>query len=70
MGPSNKTFKIWKMNHQTQPLMMLAAPLAGTRGTEVDGSWSGFAEDLFIKDALPDHTAGSAKDVIGHGVRC
>ena len=28
------------------------------------GSWIGFADDLFIKDVLPDHTADSAKDVI------
>ena len=30
----------------------------------MDGSWSGFADDLFIKDELPDHTAESAKDII------
>ena len=60
----DRTFKRWKLNHQTQPLMMLAAPFAGMRGTKVDGSWSGFADDLFIKDVLPDHTADSAKDVI------
>ena len=29
----------------------------------MDGSWSGFADDLLIKDVLPDHTADSAKDV-------
>ena len=34
------------------------------RGSKVDGSWSGFADDLFIKDELPDHTAESAKDII------
>ena len=43
---------------------MLAAPFAEMRGTRVDGSWSGFADGLFIKDVLPDHTADSAKDVI------
>ena len=30
----------------------------------MDGSWSGLADDLFIKDELPDHTAKSAKDII------
>ena len=30
----------------------------------MDGAWSGFADDLFIKDALPDQTADPAKDVI------
>ena len=30
----------------------------------MDGSWSGFADDLFIKDEPPDHTAESAKYVI------
>ena len=59
----NKTFKRWKVNHQTPPIVMLAAPFAGVRGTKVDGSWSGFADNLFIKDMLPDHTADSAKDV-------
>ena len=43
---------------------MLAAPFAGMRGTKVDGSWSGFADDLFIKDVLSDHKANAAKDVI------
>ena len=33
-------------------------------GTPVDGSWSGFADDLFIKDELPDHTVESAEDII------
>ena len=60
----DKTFKRWKLNHQTPPHMMLAALFAGTRGTKADGPWSGFADDLFIKDVLPDHTAYSAKDVI------
>ena len=41
-----------------------AAPFGGMRGTRADGSWSGFADDLFIKDVLPDHTAHSAKDAI------
>ena len=59
----DKTFKRWKLNHQTPPIMMLAAPLVGMRGTKVDRSWSGCADDLFIKE-LPDHTADSAKDVI------
>ena len=44
--------------------MMLSAPFAGMKGTKVDGSWSGFADDLFIKDEVPDHTAESAKDII------
>ena len=30
----------------------------------MDGSRSGFADDLFIKGELPDHTAESAKDII------
>ena len=33
----DKTFKRWKLNHQTQPLMMLAASFAGMRGTKVYG---------------------------------
>ena len=32
--------------------------------SQVDGSWSGSADDLFVKDELPDHTAESAKDII------
>ena len=44
--------------------MMLLAPFAGMKGTKVDGSWSGFADDLFIKDEVPEHTAESAKDII------
>ena len=44
--------------------MMLTAPFAGMNGTKIDGSWSGFADDLFIKDEVPDHTAESAKDII------
>ena len=34
------------------------------KGTKVDGSWSGFADDLFIKDKVPENTAESAKDII------
>ena len=30
----------------------------------MDGSWSGFADDLFIEHELPDHTAESGKDII------
>ena len=60
----DKTFKRGKMSHQTPPSMMLSAPLTALRGLKVDGSWSGFADDLFIKDELPDHTAESAKDII------
>ena len=60
----DKTFKSWKLNHQTPQIMMLAAPFAGMRRTKVDVSWNGFAYDLFMKDVLPDHTADSAKDVI------
>ena len=52
------------MSHQTPPSMMLSAPFTALRGSKVDGSWSGFADDLFIKDELPDHTAASAKDII------
>ena len=59
-----KTFKRWKMIHQTSPSMMLSAPFAGMEEMQVDGSWSGFAGDLFIKVVLLDHTAESAKDVI------
>ena len=44
--------------------MMLSAPFAGMEGLEVDGSWSGFADDLFIKDEPSDHKAESAKDII------
>ena len=60
----DKTFKRWKLTHQTSPTMMLSAPFAEMDGTKLGGSWSGFADDLFIKDVLPDHTAESAKDVI------
>ena len=59
-----KTFKRWKMSPQTPPSMMLSAPFTALRGSKVDGSWSGFADDLFIKDELPDHTAESANDII------
>ena len=48
------------MNNQTPPIMVLAARFAGMTGTK----WSGFADDLFIKDVLPNRTAGAAKDVI------
>ena len=58
----NKTFKRWKTSHQTPPSMMLSAPFAGMEGSNMDGSWSGFADDLFIKDEIPDHTAESANN--------
>ena len=61
---ADKTFKRWKSTHQTSPSMMLSAPFAGMEGTQVDDSWNGFADHLFIKDVLPDHTAESAKDII------
>ena len=54
----DKTFKRWKLKHQTPPLKVLAAPLAEVRGTKVDGPRSGFADDLFVKDVLPDHNSG------------
>ena len=60
----DKTVKRWKQNHQTPYSMMLTAPFAGMKGREMDGSWSGFADDLFIKDEVLDHTAESAKDII------
>ena len=60
----DKTTKRWKLGHQTPPSMMLSAPFAGMKGTKVDGSWSGFADDLFIKDEVPEHTAEAAKDII------
>ena len=44
--------------------MMLSAPWAWMEGTQGDGSWSGFADDLFSNDVLPDHTAESVTDVI------
>ena len=53
----DKTFKRWKLNHQTSPFTMLAAPFAGMRGTKVDGSWSGFAADLFVKDVILNNAA-------------
>ena len=61
----DKTFKRWKL----KPPDFTAHDAGDTfrrdgRNTKVDGSWSGFADDLFIKDVLPDHTADSAKDVI------
>ena len=43
---------------------MLSATFAGMEGSKVDGSWSGFADDLFIKDEIADHTAETAKDII------
>ena len=46
-GAFDKTFKRWKLSHQTPPSMMLSAPFAGMEGSEVDGSWSGFADDFF-----------------------
>ena len=60
----DKTFERWKTNHQKPPSMMLPAPFAGMEGLKVDGSWSGFADDLFIKDELPDHTEESSKHII------
>ena len=60
----HRTFKRWEMNHQTPPHMMSSAPFTALRGSKVDGPWSGFADDLVIKDELPDHTAESAKDII------
>ena len=60
----DKIFKCWKLSHQTPPSMMLSAPFTALRRSKVHGSWSGFADDLFIKDELPDHTAESAKDII------
>ena len=30
----------------------------------MDGSWSGFADDLFTKNEINDHTADTAKDNI------
>ena len=53
------------MVNQTSPIMMLETPFAGMgRRRKVDGSWSGVADDLFIKDVLPDVTADSPKDVV------
>ena len=63
-GAFDKTFRRWKTSHQTPPSMMLSAPFAGMEGSKVDGSWSGFAEDSFIKYEIPDHTAETAKDII------
>ena len=60
----DKTCKRWKMSHQTPPSMMPSASFAGMEVSKVDGTWSGFADDLFIKVELPDHTAESAKDII------
>ena len=54
----------WKSDHQTSPSMILSAPFAGMGGTPVDGSWSGIADDLFLKDELPHHTAEAARDII------
>ena len=44
--------------------MRLSAPFAGMKGIIVDGWWSDFADDLFIKDEVPEHTAESAQDII------
>ena len=44
--------------------MMLTAHFAGMKRTKIDGSWSGFSEDIFIKDEALDHTADAAKDII------
>ena len=52
------------MSHQTPPSMTLSAPFTALRGSKVNGSWSGLADDLFIQDELPDHSAESAKDMI------
>ena len=41
-----------------------AVSAAGMEGSKVDGSWSGFADDLFIKDEISDHTVETAKDII------
>ena len=60
----DKTTKRWKLEHQTPPSMMLSAPFAGMKGTKVDCAWSGFADDLFIKNEVPEHTAEAAKDII------
>ena len=53
---------------ETEPADLTAHDAGGTLSQgwkeKVDGSWGGFADDLFIKDVLPDHTADSAKDVI------
>ena len=57
----DKTFKRWKTSHQTPPL---SAPFARMEGSKVDGSWSGIADDLFIKDEIPDHTVETAKGII------
>ena len=60
----DKTFRRWKVGDQTPSSMRLSAPFAGMKGMTVDGSWSGFADDLFIKDEVPEHTAESAKDIM------
>ena len=60
----DKTTKRWKLEHQTPPSMMLSATFAGMKGTKVDCAWSGFADDLFIKNEVPEHTAEAAKDII------
>ena len=60
----DKTFKRWKVGHQTPFSLRLSAPFAGMKGMTVDGSRSGFADDLFIKGEVPEHTAESAKDII------
>ena len=54
----------WKLDHLLPPSMMLSAPFAGMEETPVNGSWSGFADDLLIKDELPHRTAEATRDVI------
>ena len=38
--------------HHKSPFMMMPAPFVVMEGTQEDGSWSGFANDLFIKNEL------------------
>ena len=52
----------WKLDQRTSPIMLLSALFEGMMG-QVDRSCSGFADDLFIKNDLPDHTAESARDI-------
>ena len=61
----DKTFKRWKKEPSNTTVHdVVSTPFTALRGSKVDGSWSGFSDDLFIKDELPDHTAESGKDVI------
>ena len=53
-----------RQSHHHRLSITLSAPFAGMKGTPVDGSWSGFADDLFNKDELSDHTAESVKHII------